>query len=296
MAVSIEHESLVELFRRRPLLAADLLERSAGHPTHATNAELLSTDLSELRPIELRADAVVLLNGHQARRTAVIVEVQRRPDASKRWSWPAYVPQLRARLRADVLLLVLTLDNRTARWAAQPISTGHPGYALAPVVLGPSQIPVIVDPDEARADPELAILSLFAHVRGASAEPVARAATQGALDLDAERRELYLDLITWSLQRGAPHLLELVMANAIPFKSTIARQFYARGQKEGRQEGRQEGQLELVRQMLTHRFGALPAWAEERLAEAGRAEITRWASRLLDAPSLEAVLGPPPRH
>ncbi|QXP84031.1 DUF4351 domain-containing protein [Methylococcus sp. Mc7] len=73
------------------------------------------------------------------------------------------------------------------------------------------------------------------------------------------------------------------------------------GLQEGRQEGIQEGlqqgialgEITLLRRQLTRRFGPLPAWAEARLAQASTEQCEAWADRLLDAGSLEAVLGSP---
>ncbi len=36
--------------------------------------------------------------------------------------------------------------------------------------------------------------------------------------------------------------------------------------QEGRMEGRMEGEATLLRRLLVRRFGALPAWADERVA------------------------------
>ena len=60
MPVSIDHESLVALFRNNPMLGAALLGR-VGLDVGALSADLSSADLSELRPIERRADVVALL-------------------------------------------------------------------------------------------------------------------------------------------------------------------------------------------------------------------------------------------
>jgi len=38
-------------------------------------------------------------------------------------------------------------------------------------------------------------------------------------------------------------------------------------------QGRQEGGSKLLRRQLTRRLGPLPSWAEERLGQAGEAEL-----------------------
>ncbi|MDF9392792.1 MULTISPECIES: Rpn family recombination-promoting nuclease/putative transposase [Methylococcus] len=63
------------------------------------------------------------------------------------------------------------------------------------------------------------------------------------------------------------------------------------GRQEGIQEGRTQGEIALLRRQLTRRFGPLPAWAEARLAQASTDQCEAWADRLLEAGSLEDVLG-----
>jgi len=56
-------------------------------------------------------------------------------------------------------------------------------------------------------------------------------------------------------------------------------------------EGLQEGETKVLRRQLTRRFGPLPSWAEERLGQAGEAELEAWADRVLECQSLRDVLG-----
>jgi len=74
--------------------------------------------------------------------------------------------------------------------------------------------------------------------------------------------------------------------------------YLATGRKEGRMEGRNEGRLEgeiaVLSRLLTRRFGPLPAWAEARLNAATEQNLADWADAILDAASLNDVLGPPP--
>jgi len=46
----------------------------------------------------------------------------------------------------------------------------------------------------------------------------------------------------------------------------------------------------LLRRLLDRRFGPLPAWVDERLAQASDAELEQWADRVLECASLEEVL------
>ena len=70
--------------------------------------------------------------------------------------------------------------------------------------------------------------------------------------------------------------------------------YLATGRKEGRSEGRLEGEIAVLSRLLTRRFGPLPAWAEARLNAATEQNLADWADAILDAASLNDVLGPPP--
>ncbi len=64
-----------------------------------------------------------------------------------------------------------------------------------------------------------------------------------------------------------------------------------KGRQEGRREGLQQGEARVLERLLIQRFGPLPPWALEKLHAAGVERLERWADRLLEAESLEALLG-----
>lgn len=59
----------------------------------------------------------------------------------------------------------------------------------------------------------------------------------------------------------------------------------------GRAEGRAEGKIELLKDMLTAKFGPVPQWAEDRLAKATSAQLQRWGVKLATAKTIEGVMG-----
>ena len=126
--------------------------------------QIYSADLTDVQPTEYRADLVLrLLDGVEE--LGVVVEVQLSQDRRKRFVWPVYVATLRARLECSVCLLVVTVDDAIAKWAAQVIEMGG-GNQFVPLVLRPSGVPEVIDEAQARADPELAVLSAMAHGGG----------------------------------------------------------------------------------------------------------------------------------
>src|SRR3954447_11649674 len=135
---SMAHEILVDLFKNRPALAAEILVEVLGLslPDY-TEARIASADLTEIQPAEYRADIVVILfhDGNPVR--VVIVEVQLAADPKKRLSWPAYVTVARAVHGCPAALLVVAPDPAIAGWCAEPIETGVPGFVLRPAGSAP---------------------------------------------------------------------------------------------------------------------------------------------------------------
>ncbi|HEU4538247.1 MAG TPA: hypothetical protein VFS00_29195, partial [Polyangiaceae bacterium] len=74
--VSLAHEILVDLFKRRPALGAELLTEALGLALPAySEARLASIDLTEIQPAEYRADVVVLLLDGATAVRVLVVEV-----------------------------------------------------------------------------------------------------------------------------------------------------------------------------------------------------------------------------
>jgi hypothetical protein len=61
------------------------------------------------------------------------------------------------------------------------------------------------------------------------------------------------------------------------------------GEARGKEIGQKSGQTEMLRRLLTHKFGPLPDWVDTKLAEADKDQILTWADRVLDEASLQAV-------
>jgi hypothetical protein len=279
------HESHLLLFRNQPTLAAELI-RGALHvdvPVYK-EARVVSADLTDMQPAEYRADMVIQLFD-DAPVFGIVVEVQLSADERKRFVWPAYVANLRARLECPVCLLVVTADDAVARWAARSVDMGGL-HRFAPYVLSPSGIPEITNEDDARANPELAVLSAMAHGRGEDTERSARIATaaqSASAGLDADRSKLYFDLIISSLSEAARQALKKMDAHSYEYQSDFARHYVAQGQAEGR--------VALVSRLLSVRFGSLSAEIQSQISKASVAELDAMGERLLTARTLYEVLG-----
>jgi hypothetical protein len=249
-----------------------------------TEARIDSADLTELKPAEYHADLVVLLlDGVPV--YGIVVEAQLSRDPRKRFVWPVYATSLRARLEVPVSLLVVTTHESIARWAAQPIDLGSGSFFRA-LVVGPSGVPEIVDAAQARADPELAVLSALAHGRDADvskAVRIALAAEVAGEGLDERRWAMYFDLVLASLSEAARKELRAMNPAKYEYQSEFARHYFGQGLAEGR--------AALLERQLTRRFGSLSAETIERLRAATIEELDAIGERLLSAESLAEAVG-----
>jgi hypothetical protein len=98
-----------------------------------------------------------------------------------------------------------------ARWCAEPIEMGHPGFVLCPLVLAPNAVPVVSDATAIAADPELAVLSAMSHADESGAVERAMAILDVMRQLDTARSWLYADLVMMALPDAARRALEDMM-------------------------------------------------------------------------------------
>ena len=287
------HEILVDLFKNRPSLAAEILVEMLGLSLPAyTEARIASADLTEIQPAEYRADIVVLLfhDGNPVR--VVIVEVQLAVDTKKRLSWPAYVTVARAVHGCPAALLVVAPDPAVAGWCGEPIETGVPGFVLCPPVLHHTAVPVVADPEEAARRPELGVLSVLAHGKTEQGATIASVVLPVVRGLDDDRVRLYCDLIYNSLDEAARRALEVLMG--YEYQSDFAKKYVAQGRTEGRTEGRIEEAASAVLTVLRVRGFAVPEADRERiLSEKDPERLERWLEKAAVAASVSAVFDVP---
>ncbi len=242
------HEALVDLFRSRPALAAELL-RSVLHvalPAEAS-VEVVAASFAEVRPPEYAADLVLHVRAGK-RRFVLVVEVQldtnKGDREAKRRVWPRYVVWQWAEQQCPVYLVVVTPSRRVQRWAAQPIGLGHPGFKLTPLVLGPSTMPEAVDRRRALDNPYLSVLTAVVHGHGEHAAELGELAAEASLAFEPDRRTLYVDMVLAALEPSARRKVEAIMVQKYEYQSEYARRYFGQGLAEGKAEGMAEGKAE----------------------------------------------------
>ena len=192
-------------------------------------------------------------------------------------------------------LVVIAPDPAVAAWAATPIDLGRGRTIVRPLVIGPNQIPVITDHDEARRFPELAVLSVAAHGREPGAEHIALAALAASRDLDSDRDVLYPDFVLALLGEVARKALEqLMQARDYEYQSEFARKYFyggkAEGRSQGKAEGRSQGKTETLLRLLRRKGFTVDPSVEAHVAGCkDDKQLDTWAERVLTATSLDEV-------
>lgn len=157
-----------------------------------------------------------------------------------------YVANAYEQVGCPVMLLVISPDRKTARWCAEPIVVGEPGFVLTPTVYGPDRIPVVSDPEQARRSPRLAVMSAMAHGGGPDAKPVLDALL-AALDIaDLEHADPYARAVLLSLPEAARSYLEESMATERRFYLDFLQESYEKGQANGEARGEAKAILEVL--------------------------------------------------
>jgi len=288
------HEVLVEMFRDRPVLAAELLAGPLGVavPTFQ-RASLSSGELTDVAPTEYRADVVVTLTVEETPVLAVVVEAQLRTDARKRRTWPAYVATLHARPGCPVLLLVVCPDPAVAAWCAAPIVVGDPGLVLTPLVLGPAEVPVVTDLTLARRSPELAVLSAMAHGHGARpGQTMVFEALLAALNVvDHDHANLYADVVLAVLPAAARDYLEAFMSTTTHrYQSDFARRYFDQGEASGAAKGEARGEARAVLAFLDARGIEVPDDVREEIASCSDLDqLDTWIRRAATASKVQEL-------
>jgi hypothetical protein len=247
MALSVEHETLVSLFSDGRILL-DLLGAAGWRDLRQATVEARSASFAEIQPAPYAADLVFAIRPPGDEQEHVfVIEILLGNVARKRRVLPLYVASAFARTRCLADLVIVTLDAETERRARRPVVVGH-GMKLRPIVLGRSVIPKLTDPDDARARPELAVLSALAHAHAPEAPSIGLCALAAASTLDDDHMRFYADIVLHALPAAARHALEVLM-NSQPYvyRSEFAQRYIAVGRAEGRHEGLALAVLEILR-------------------------------------------------
>ncbi|NJO18020.1 MAG: DUF4351 domain-containing protein [Thioploca sp.] len=143
------------------------------------------------------------------------------------------------------------------------------------------------------------LLAILCRIEGHEREVVRRILYRIAQVTSKERRDLWEQLLILTGLRSI-QVQELVkqegqkMPITVDMGETIwGKELFEQGEHKGFLEGERKGKLKgealILQRQLTKRFGSLPQWAVEKIAQAQNEQLEQWSLQLLDAETLEEV-------
>jgi hypothetical protein len=283
--VSSLHEAMHRIFQKDPALLTRALQQVLGvaFPEPREFAGM-NIDLTEIEPVERRVDTLLRAETDDGT-YLLVVESQRQKDEAKRGSWPYYLSYLYEKYRCEPVLIVTTQCRSTARWAAEPIHLGVPGrpsLTVRPLVLGPENVPVIADAQEAERDVPLAVLSAMTHGRGRQAAAILESLAAALKTIDADSAAAFAQFVDSCLDDPQVQQMwrDLMTAMQYFWRHPLAEQV----REEGREQGLIQRSVEMILHILEWRGIPVPYAVRERVeACTDLDQLEVWAQRAVHA-------------
>jgi hypothetical protein len=277
---SVERDLLTDLLRENPHLVVELARRRLpiAQP-HAIE------DVTSLAPPGHRADlALALRNADGVVTDGLVVVVALAQDPEADLVWPVYQTYMFARLQCLTTLVVIALDEAVATWAATPIELRDGRSVIHPFVIGPSSFPSF-DIEQARRQPELALLSTLARRGDATGAALARTLLAALDDIEEVRARRYADILLRCLGDDARRVLGLETAG---FRSEVLRGIAVQSRRRGEAIG-------LGRALLIVLEARGLAVSEDQratvLACGDRGRLAAWLERVIEVVDVDELLG-----
>ncbi|MEU2251705.1 hypothetical protein ABZ540_00845 [Nocardia xishanensis] len=238
--VGSPHEAMHRIFQHDPGVFTRAV-RALGLPfLDPLEVALLPTDLTETRPVERRVDTLLRISTADGV-FLLLVEAQGKIDHAKPAAWAYYLSHLHAKYRLPPVLLIVCQDQLTATWARRPPAIGIPfrrSLILAPIVLGPHNVPAVTDPAEAAADIPLAALSAVTHANEPDINAILKALATALHGFD-EDQSIFAELTEMGLgaSPAAKTWRKLMSLDLTFFRSESSQRLRAEGHAEGHAEG-----------------------------------------------------------
>jgi hypothetical protein len=290
--VSSAHEAMHQIFRDPGLFARALPKAGIAFP-EPTAIQTLDTDLTEIKPLERRVDTLLRMDTADGGSYLLAVESQGRRDPDKLNSWTYYLAHLYAKYKLPPVLLIACRDKATASWAAKPIRIGlptHTSIAVFPLVLGPDNLPAIIDPDEAARDLPLSVFSALTHAKDPALPAILDALATALANTGGETAQGWAEYTEIGLgdaqTRALWRHLMATYTPRFPGSGTLIEETLIKGEAEGRAKGRAEDILRI----LGLRGIDVPEAARERITGCTDLDtLGTWFDRALTATSTEEM-------
>ncbi|MGP3734712.1 hypothetical protein ACTWJ9_16080 [Streptomyces sp. GDS52] len=292
--VTATHEASHRLFQDHPEALAPVFEALGLPLPEKTDFHGLSTDVTEIRPMERRADTVLMFEPDMGEHFVLAVEAQTKKDPDKAKSWAYYVAYLRAKYDLPVLLVAVCRDRSTAAWAMGPFEcTVGPWttQVTRPFVLGPQTVPEVTDESVVVQQPAMAALSAIVHSQGRRAAAILETVARGLVSFEPDITKYWFEVVEVGLESTpAKENWRKLMQNVVthfPGHGTLFEEKYL----EGRAEGKAEGKAEDILRALQVRGLTISDGVHERITTCTDLDtLTAWFDRSLTATTAEDVL------
>lgn len=260
--VTSAHEAHHSIFRHDEDLFPEVMSQVFGVVLgKAGRVTVLSTDLTERRPQERRADSVILaelLVEDEKSKYIVVVEAQTDPDEAKQWSWPYYIAYLRVKYECPVMLLVVCTKSATERWARAEITSGLGELIcmrVTPAVAGPGNVEPVTDLDRARTNVGFAVFSALTHSRTESAREILEVLAEALGSTEAENGKFLSELVEAGLDGTGSFEIwrDLMITGNYPHVSQWRAQATEQGIEQGIEQGSVKTRIEDILRILARR-------------------------------------------
>ena len=288
-----ELEILIALAKLDPGLVTWLLAHLFGMKVPAYHhARVRPTDVRVVVPHAYHADGTLLYcDAADQPVLAVVLEVKRSWDNTKRWSLKLYIAQLEVELGVEVALLVYCPDWALARWYRGMFEAEAYSLPMRPFVFTPDEVPLVVDVGLARANPALAVFSAICHGDDADVDAAFPALAEALRALGPKKAISYHDIVLAGLPPEPRARWEAYMSSAIgsEFRSELLREADTRGEARGQALG--EGRAVLT--VLDARGVSVSETVREQiLACSDLAQLDTWLRRAVTAVTADEVVHP----
>ncbi|WP_203186653.1 hypothetical protein [Streptomyces pratensis] len=289
--VSSPHEAMHRVFQEYPELFSRVSEVLGVAFPPFVSADVVTTDLTESRPVERRVDTLLRIETEHDGPFLLAVEAQGKKDPDKPTSWAYYVAYLLERYRLPTTLLVVCQDRATAAWAARPVPLGSPQWpvlTLQPLVAGPHNIPAVTDVAEARKDLALATLSAITHAGEPDVGAILKTLSAALRDAPDDIAAPIVELTAQGLgnRPAAQQWRNLVAVDLSFYISPLSEEI----RDEGRAEGEARGRAEDILLVFDERGINVPDGIRSRITGCRDLEVLRrWLRRAATATSADGI-------
>lgn len=225
------------LFRSHPEVFGRAFEALGLPFPDPREVALLPNDLTEIDPVERRVDTLLRVDTDEGP-FLLLVEAQGRDDGKKPSAWAHYLAHVHAKYKLPPVLLVVCQDAATARWAEGPLTIGPRQWTslvVHPLVLGPHNVPTVVDPCTAAEDIPLATLSAITHANDAGIGAILKALATALQSIDEDDALIFAELTELGLGNSpaAQTWRQLMTVDLSFFRSETSQRIRAEGRVEG---------------------------------------------------------------